>query len=248
MDPALYGTLNEAERYHWWMVARREILMRFLSRRLPAGATLIEIGCGTGYLLDRARDRYRVTGLDSSPEAVEICRAKGLADVHAGAIPDPPPGPPRRFDAVLLLDVIEHLDDDRAALDFAAGLLAPGGLLVVTVPAFMFLWSEHDELAHHKRRYTAGRLRAALEGAGWRIERLTYFNSLLFPVAVLAHAWHRLRGGARRAHHYEFRPGPVNSALRAVFAAEGPLLDAVSFPVGVSVLCAARRGESAGER
>jgi len=153
-----------------------------------------------------------------------------------------------RFDLVLALDVLEHLDDDAPAIAEAARLLAPGGTLVVSVPAWPFLWSEHDEALGHKRRYRRANLRRGLAAAGLRVERVTYFNTLLFPVALayrLAWKWTLKRTGAARSRPPQSdtrRLGNrAGAALEAIFAAERLWVGRLDAPFGISLLAVARK-------
>jgi SAM-dependent methyltransferase len=148
------------------------------------------------------------------------------------------------FDAVTLFDVIEHADDDAALLREARGFLAPGGIVFVTVPAFPFLWSRHDDLNHHRRRYVRKTLRAALEGAGLEVVRLTYFNTILFPAVAVVRGVAKLlpRGARPVAASADLRRGTGlwNAPLRRLFASERHVLRRRDLPVGTSLLAIAR--------
>jgi SAM-dependent methyltransferase len=212
-----------------------------MARRLPAGRRrLAELGCGSGGMLE-ALDRFgTAVGVETDPALLARARERGL-DVRPGALPDHIPLEPEAWDAVCLFDVLEHVDDEAGALAACRRLLAPGGRLFVTVPAYAWLWSRHDELLGHRRRYTAGRLRRAAGAAGLAPERLTYFNTLLAPPIM---AVRLARAALRRPGHDLARPGPlVNRGLAACFAAEARLLRWVSPPFGISILLVARRAE-----
>jgi len=147
--------------------------------------------------------------------------------------------PPGWADAVLLLDVIEHLDDDVAALETARRALRPGGLLVITVPAYRWLWSGHDVALGHRRRYTTRGLSRVVERAGLSVVHASYFNTLLFPAVALTRAWKRLMGDASHDLH---RPAPaINRWLERVFALERHVVPRVALPFGASLLLVARR-------
>jgi SAM-dependent methyltransferase len=180
-------------------------------------------------------------GVEMDPALRARARERGL-DVRAGALPEAIPLEPGRWDAVCLFDVLEHVDDEAGALVACRRLLAPGGRLFVTVPAYAWLWSRHDELLGHRRRYTARALRRAAEGGGYTVERLTYFNTLLAPPIM---AVRLARAALRRPGHDLDRPAPlVNRALAACFSAEARLLRWVSPPFGISILLAARLPDS----
>jgi SAM-dependent methyltransferase len=179
-----------------------------------------------------------VIGVEANDALLAVALAAGL-DVRKGTLPDDLPIPSGWADVVLLLDVVEHLDDDVAGLRGARRFLREGGVLVVTVPAYQWLWSGHDVALGHRRRYVAAELRRLVEGAGYRVERLTYFNTVLFPAIAWTRLYKRLRGDVR---HDLRRPGPVlNSVLQWLFALERHVVPTPALPFGTSLLVVARR-------
>jgi SAM-dependent methyltransferase len=245
VETSLYKDHFELEEWHWWFTARAEIVLALLEPALPMPSgrrpRILDIGCGTGGMLERMARLGDVTGIDTSDEALDYCRKRGIASVHRyGEFR----AEGRAFDAVTLFDVIEHADDDVGLLREARGFLAPGGIVLVTVPAFPFLWSRHDDLNHHRRRYVKRTLRAAFEGAGLDLVRLTYFNSLLFPAVVLVRGVARIlpRGSAPAAESSDLRRGTglLNAPLRRLFASEKHFLRRIDFPAGTSLLAIAR--------
>ena len=242
MDPAYAAVHAEEDRAHWWFLGRRAVILAEMARRLPAsGVRLAELGCGSGGMLEALGRFGTAVGVEMDPALRARARERGL-DVRAGAWPDAIPLEPGRWDAVCLFDVLEHLDDEAGALAACRRLLAPGGRLFVTVPAYAWLWSRHDELLGHRRRYTARALRVVAERTGFAVERLTYFNTLLAPPIM---AVRLARAALRRPGHDLDRPAPpVNRALAACFSAEARLLRWVSPPFGISILLAARLPES----
>jgi SAM-dependent methyltransferase len=247
VEDILFTTFAEVENRHWWFLARREIVCAVAQRVLPAGTRVLDVGCGTGFVLERLRERYRAYGLDVSPISLELCQKRGLSQVSLGGPEDLSAVQGFRFQGVFLLDVLEHLDDDAEALRQISGVLAPGGAVIVTVPAFMFLWSRHDDINQHRRRYTRATLSDSLERSGFHLERISYFNSYLFPLAAAA----RVVGGLLGQHApggLGVPPAPLNELLRRIFASEGPRLAASNgrggFPFGVSLLAVARRRET----
>jgi SAM-dependent methyltransferase len=141
----------------------------------------------------------------------------------------------QRFDLVCLFDVLEHIEDDGRALRALAALLRPGGRIMITVPANQWMWSPHDEHVHHKRRYDTGLLSATCEDARMALTRVTYFNTLLFPLAVLAR-WADKLGGGRSSGAVKMPAAPVNIVLQQVFGWERHLLKRLSLPFGLSLL------------
>jgi len=238
MDPSYAAVHAEEDGSHWWFIGRRAVILAEMARRLPAsGSRLAEVGCGSGGMLEALAPLGRAVGVEMDPALREHARARGL-DVRPGRLPDDIPLEAGGFDAACLFDVLEHVDDEAGALAACRRLLAPGGRLFVTVPAYAWLWSRHDEILGHRRRYTARSLRRAVESAGFAVERLTYFNTLLAPPIMGARAYRALRG---RADHDLDRPSPlVNRLLASCFASEARLLRWVKLPFGISLLLVAR--------
>jgi len=244
MQTGLLDRMLEVEERHWWFSARHELLLALLHRWLVPGRRLLDIGCGTGFLLHAAQRDWDVWGLDPAPEAVAFCQARGLEHVVQGTVSDLGTGKFPLADAVSFFDVLEHLDDDGAALRGAVANLAPDGLVFATVPAYQWLWSAHDTSHHHRRRYTRATLGAAFTAAGLRPVQLGYFNTRLFPLAVASRLLDKLRGDAPNGDLLPVPPGPVNKTLRRVFASErnrlaGP--EPRPFRYGLSVVAVGRK-------
>jgi SAM-dependent methyltransferase len=249
VDADLLATFADIQWTHWWFRGRRAVLDDVLARRLggpPSRRNLevqrvLEVGCGTGAMVPVLAKYGAVTGMDPSGEAVAECKAQFPEHTFVkGTVPDDVPD--ETFDLVAALDVLEHIDDDVGALRRLGDALAPGGLLLLTVPAYRWLWGPHDEINHHVRRYTRRTLRAAVTNAGFEVERTTYFNSILFPAAAV------VRLGRRYfARHQEptadlaVTGRRANEVMARMFAAERRPLRHVDLPFGVSVLALARR-------
>jgi SAM-dependent methyltransferase len=229
----------EEDRVHWWFRGRLAVLLAVLRRELPPRPVrLLELGCGTGNVLGALGAFGQAVGMEPNAELRAVARAAGL-DVRGGELPGEIGVEPGWADVVLLLDVLEHLDDERAALRTAHAALRPGGLLVVTVPAYQWLWSGHDRALGHRRRYTARSLSRALRGAGFAVARTSYFNTLLFPAIALVRVLHRLHGAA--GHDLRRPSAPVNRLLEQLLAFERHLVPRVRLPFGGSVLALGRR-------
>ena len=243
MEDQVYRQLYDVENEHWWFVARKEILLRYLEARLPLprSARVLDVGCGTGTILESFSRRYQASGTDVAPQAIEFCRRRGLTELHLGPLEQYPRSAP--FDLLTMLDMLEHVEDDGSLLQAAHRLLRQGGHILVAVPAFPSLWSKHDEILHHKRRYTRRALRRVIEGAGFTVEHLTFFNFFLFPVAWAKRAAARI-SGSQKANDLEIPPRILNTGLRAIFRLERPLLPRVSLPFGLSLLCLARKDDA----
>lgn len=256
MDPGYVATHLEEDQRHWWCLGRQAVLRSVLRATLPPGRLrLAEIGCGGGTLLPAAAEFGEVVGVEASREFLEAARRRGFS-VLPGSLPDRLPLAADSCDAVLLFDVLEHIEDDRTALRAVKEILKPGGFLVCTVPAYQWLWSSHDEVLGHRRRYTARGLGRVAQEAGLRPLRATYFNTLLALPVVGVRLLRRCRIDARgvaagrgsparvpaRPGHDLTRPAPLlNALLTRVFSLEGALLRWTNFPFGISVLLVARR-------
>jgi SAM-dependent methyltransferase len=243
VDAQLFTTFAAVERTHWWFTARRDILLLVTERNVAPGAAILDVGCGTGYFIEAVHDRYEAWGIDPSPIAVRMCRERGLERVVQGTAYDLSSVGERRFDAVYFLDVIEHLDDDARALGEAKRVLRPGGVVVITVPAFKFLWSDHDVVNQHRRRYDRPGLAALLDKVGLKAERLTYFNFYLFGLAGMDRLASRF---LRRRVSAELRvPNPlINRLMGNTFRSERYRVADSSrrpFPFGLSLLAVARK-------
>ena len=239
MDRAYVAAHVEEDRAHWWFRGRRAILTALLRRRVARrGLRLLELGCGSGNMREAVGEFGEAVGMEPDEALAAAARAAGV-DVRRGTLPHDRVVPEGWPDVVLLLDVLEHLDDDSTALKTAYALLRGGGALVITVPAYDWLWSGHDVVLGHRRRYTARRLSGRVESAGFTVEYVGYFNALLLPAVAAWRAWKRLRG---TDHHDLVRPpAPVNSVLTGLFSLEALLVPRMRLPFGSSIVLVGRR-------
>jgi SAM-dependent methyltransferase len=239
MDPAYVGVHLEEDRGHWWFRGRRAVILALLRRTLPPGShRLLEWGCGSGNVLEALAEFGEAVGIEADETLAAAARGAGL-DVRRGTLPHDRVVAVGWPDVVLLLDVLEHLDDEAAALRVAHATLAPGGTLLATVPAYAWLWSGHDVVLGHRRRYGARGLRALVAAAGFTVTYLGYFNTLLLPGMALVRGCKRLCGDA--SHDLVRPPAVVNEALARVFALEAAIVPRCRLPFGASLLVAGRR-------
>lgn len=230
---------------HWWYRGRQRILRAELGAlAIPAGARLLDVGCGSGQTVALLSEFGTAIGVDPDPGSVTHALAHG----HAAMVASLPtlPFSDATFTVTTCLDVLEHLDDDRGALEELRRVTAPDGALVVSVPAYQALWSSHDVANEHRRRYRAETLRAVALAAGWRTTRLTYFNSLLLPAAATVRLAERLRRRPRQPGRSDLAltPPALNGLLELPLRAEAAYLrTGARLPAGLSVLAVMRRAD-----
>ena len=255
-----YERMYRFEDRYWWFIARRHLITSLLETCYPRAGQLriLDIGCGTGAMLDDLKPFGDVVGADFSPEALQFCVTRGAPAELARADVRRLPFADSSFDVVTAMDIIEHIDDDKAAASEIFRVLKPGGRLLVTVPAFSSLWSEHDEALHHFRRYTTPHLKDLFQRVGLSVDKLSYTVTTLFaPIWVyrqLSNVFrHKLfsrlllgkpSSGEKQANLVNFS-GPVNTALLALSQWETRLVHSRSLPFGVSVVCIAHKPGSA---
>jgi SAM-dependent methyltransferase len=239
MERIVYDRMAELDSRHWWYRARREILARLIATRLapPAGARILEIGCGTGHNLEMLARFGTVDAVEMDDAARALATERLGRPALMATLPELNGVEGGAYDLVALLDVLEHVEDDGGSLASIARRLKPGGRILLTVPAHPWMWSAHDVVNHHKRRYTKRGLRATIEAAGMKVELLTYFNSLLFPLAAAARLAGRLTG--REDSDDTLPPAPLNKALEFLFGLERYAVGRVPLPPGVSLIAVA---------
>jgi len=236
MDRIVYDRMAAHDSTHWWYRARRDILSDYLARYggLPAGARILEIGCGTGHNLPMLAKFGSVEAIEIDPAARGIASERLGRAVGDAPLPDLPGVERGAYDLVAVLDVVEHIADDVAALAAMRSLLKPGGKVLIAVPAHQWMWSAHDVVNHHHRRYSKRTLSAAIEAAGLRAVKLRWFNSLLFPLAAAARIVGRLRGKDDSDDSPPARP--LNALFERIFRLERHLVGRVPMTPGVSLV------------
>ena len=239
MERIVYQQMAELDDRHWWYRARRRILAELVRReaRPPKNARILEIGCGTGHNLSMLAGFGHIDGLELDDEMRALSEKRLGRKIMRSPLPELSEVKDKSYDLIGAFDVIEHIDDDGAALAAIATKLKPGGKFMMTVPAHPWMWTAHDVANHHKRRYSKRALKALIEGSPMKLDRIGYFNSLLFPVAVAERAVSKLRG--KDDGNVSLPPAPLNSALEAVFGAERYLVGRLPLPPGLSLFAVA---------
>ncbi|SEM91866.1 Methyltransferase domain-containing protein [Sphingomonas gellani] len=236
MDRIVYDRMAAHDSTHWWYRARRDILADYLTRfgGLPERARILEIGCGTGHNLPMLAGFGEVEAIEIDPAARRIASERLGKPVGASPLPALPDVPRGVYDLVAVLDVVEHIEDDVAALKAMATLLKPGGKILIAVPAHQWMWSAHDVVNHHHRRYSKKTLVGAIARAGLKPTRLSYFNTLLFPLAAAARVMGRLTG---RDDSDDSPPPPaINRLFETIFRWERHMVGRVPMAPGVSLV------------
>ncbi len=238
MDKAYEQKYHSIEEQNWWFVSRRHTILSLL-KDTPKDAHILDIGCSGGVLLLALKEAgfTNVAGLDFSAEAVEQCKSKGLTDVYImdAHFPD---FEDEKFDLIISSDCLEHLEKDTIALSNWHRILKKGGQGIIFVPAYMSLWTEHDVINHHFRRYTRKELVAKSKAAGFKIKKASYWNfSLFFPTYI----FRKLNNMSKKTDeqpkdHMENLNGFVNAVLKGLVKLENVFFKSTGFPVGVSTM------------
>jgi SAM-dependent methyltransferase len=250
MDRLLELQIHEVEDRHWWYRGRRRIIGELIRRLdLPPGIEILDAGCGSGRNMVELARLGTVTGLDVADASVEWARMRGTGTVVQGSITEMPFAE-SSFDLAVCLDVIEHMDDDVRALRSLRSVVRQDGILVLAVPAYQSLWSEHDVINHHKRRYTRRSLSAVAVEAGWYPIWDSYFNAFLLPVAAAHRRLSRLRHSVDEpASDLQRTPTSLSSALELPLRVEARVIaSGRRIPAGLSLMMVLRQnpGSSSG--
>lgn len=239
MEQRVYAVMRQKEDRHWWFRGRRAVIEALLGRVGGSGErTILDVGCGTGRNMEMYRAHGDVFGVDPSPEAVEFCRDRGIEDVRVGDAVDLP-YEAGEFGLLTATDVIEHVEDDGAALREMHRVAAADARLLLTVPAYRWMWSDEDERLGHYRRYSRDELVDRAREAGWEPHFCTHFNTILLPPIALAR---RLPSCGGESTELERTPAALDSLLSMPMRLEAKLVArGLSLPAGVSLGLVCRR-------
>jgi SAM-dependent methyltransferase len=254
MHRAHFDVVADVDQRHWWFLARRRIVRDVLTSLLPpdANTIIIDVGCGAGANIAALAGEYRCIGIDTASDAIDIARKRfPQVEFMCGRAPDDLGATAGDASAMLLMDVLEHVENDRAAFEPLVKALRPGAFMLVTVPADMRLWSRHDEGLLHFRRYDEAMFRTLWRGLPVETLAVTHFCSRLYPVARVGRTLGRWRDRmlpASREWNMRVPPGPVNALMERAFEGESRMVcDLVrgrrhaGYSRGVSLLAVLRR-------
>lgn len=243
MDAKIVDVFQKSYETNWYFRARSEILSRFIRfHRNGGGGWMADLGAGTGGILAGVSEGGRSVAVEGSPELVRFGRGRhGLPFVRADA-GSRLPFRDAALDTVSMFDVLEHLDRDGEALEEIYRILRPGGKLLLTVPAFSALWSSHDEMHHHRRRYSRSGLTRLLVGSGFSVRWMGFYNMILFPLVLAVRLFEGVLSESTRAQsEYDRSGGILSPILYRLFRLERLWITRWRFPVGVSLLAVARK-------
>ncbi len=241
MERKIYEQMAQLDGSHWWFTARRRILDGLIERvaQPPKNARILELGAGTGHNLAMLSRFGEVEGSELDPVARQIAGERLGRPVVEAALPDLSMFPADSYDLIALLDVLEHVPDDSSSLGAIKDRLKPGGALLLTVPINPWMWSAHDVAHHHHRRYRKREIETLAKEAGYEIEMVSPFNSLLFPPIAAVRLAGKLTG--KDDSDDAMPSAPVNKTLDFIFGLERSLIGRVPMPFGVSLVAVLRR-------
>lgn len=250
MEKNYYKEYAKLETTHWWFTARINILKSAISKLIEknkkSDLKILNVGVASGETSRMLEKFGNVTSVEYDKDCCEYLRSVGGIDVIEASLTDLP-FEDNTFDMVCAFDVIEHIEDDQLAMSEIYRVLKPGGQSILTVPAYQFLWSEHDEINFHFRRYTSSQLKHLVKNK-LEVDYISYFNFFLFPPIAFARLIGKL-SGLRKSKDKELKSdfsyydqsSIINKVFYSIFNAEKFLIGKVSFPFGVSILSVAHK-------
>jgi len=241
MQEIVYHSNFELEESYWWFTARNYIIRELVKKysNLKQEDKVLDVGCGTGGFAKSISGLYNPVCMDTSSLALEYCRKRGLENIFNGLLSDYPDE--NEIMGVFMLDVVEHIEDDEKVIGEVFDKLPSGGSFIASVPAYMWLWSRHDKMHMHYRRYTRSKFNILLESRGFNIKYSTYFNTFLFPPAVLKRFFDKLTGEKGDYKPVDDVSTGINKLFEKIFRSETTFLKHLSFPFGVSILTIAEK-------
>jgi SAM-dependent methyltransferase len=242
MENELFDEMYKVETQHWWFVARRKIIETIIKKLdLAKDSRIMDAGCGNGDNLVFLAKYGDVVAMERDANALTKAQARGIGKVLKGDLPNNIHVDIRKDnDLIVLLDVLEHIEDDAGSLNALRACVKDNGNLILTVPAYQFLWTTRDEQHHHKRRYTANKLKELIETNGWNVHYISYFNSLLFPLALIDRIKQKVFPLAQDGD-LKMPPEIINYFFEKIFSFESKLIGNIRLPFGLSIIVVAKK-------
>ena len=242
MENKIFQKMLKLESSHWWFVARRKIIQKAINNLdLPRNIRILDAGCGNGDNLSLLSTFGDLVAFEKNEYALKTAKSKKIGEIYKAELPDKLPNTVKtNFDLIVLLDVLEHIDDDSKSLTTVRKLMNNKGIILITVPAFQWLWSEHDVIHHHKRRYSKSELREKLDSSGFRIKYISYFNTLLFPFALVERIGQKIFSSSN-PEILELPNNKINFLLEKIFSLEAIFMNKISLPFGLSLVAIAEK-------
>ena len=242
MENEIFQKMLKLESSHWWFVARRKIIQKAINNLdLPRNIRILDAGCGNGDNLSLLSTFGDLVAFEKNEYALKTAKSKKIGEIYKAELPDKLPNTVKtNFDLIVLLDVLEHIDDDSKSLTTVRKLMNNKGIILITVPAFQWLWSEHDVIHHHKRRYSKSELREKLDSSGFRIKYISYFNTLLFPFALVERIGQKIFSPSN-PEILELPNNKINFLLEKIFSLETIFMNKISLPFGLSLVAIAEK-------
>lgn len=241
MNDDLLQNFNQVEQFHWWWAGRQKLVLDLLSSEEPK--KILDIGCGTGETISFLQKQFpdaNIQGVDLSPEAVKFTKSRGHQATISSATKLP--FPDKTFDAVLLLDVIEHIKDDTNTIKEAKRVIKNNGCIIITAPSLPFIWSAHDQNQGHFRRYTRSRITAIAKKNSLTLTKISYFNFIFSPIIIVVRIlsrfslFNRLGEYDSKLNYQIAYNSLINSLLKTIFLTEIQLLKYLNYPFGISIV------------
>ena len=241
MDERVYQDMVKQQREHWWFRARRKIISNIIRKYTPSNTPrILEVGCGTGGNLLMLTKHGHVFAIEMDRFAIKYAKQSTGIDVREGWLPDNIPYR-QKFDLICMFDVLEHIEDDRKALLQIKGFLNPKGILIITVPAYSWLYGTHDKLLHHHRRYSSKDLLKAIAYSGIGVIRISHFNTFLFPLVIVTRLFDMLRI-SEESIGYSKPNILINQLFYRIFSLERFIVTKFKLPFGSSIFAVCRNG------
>ncbi len=242
MENEIFDEMYKVETQHWWFVARRKLIEAVIQKlELGKDSLIMDAGCGNGDNLAFLSKYGAVVAMERDANAFAKAQTRGIGEVLKGDLPNNIHVDVRKDnDLIVLLDVLEHIDDDAGSLKALSGCVKENGNLVLTVPAYQFLWTIRDEQHHHKRRYTANRLKELIENNGWDVKYISYFNTFLFPLALIDRIKQKMFP-TEQDSDLKMPPKFINAMFEKIFSFESKIINKIAFPFGLSIIVIAEK-------